>query len=189
MAAGNDGRIDTVVVVVTGRTVVGGAVLVGVGVGMVTTEVGGGGLKTTSGLVAVVAGAGAVVVATVGCGTGAGAVVAVVVTAAAAVDVVEAMLEVVDEPGASRPLMVTVDGKPETGGCGGGLVTVADGMRRDPSRETAATRITTTTAPTPRPRSRFARATGSRDCHQPRIRSSAGGRPNAAFLPMDDHER
>lgn len=175
-------------VVVAGAVVVGGEVVVGSVEMVVVGGEDGGGLKMTSGLVTVVAGAGAVVVATVGVVPGAGAVVAVVVEGAGAVE--EVLLEeVVDAPGAFRPSITTVDGNPEIGGCMGGRITVAAGVVGEASRDTAATRMTATTAPTPRLRRMLVREDGSRASHQMRIRSRAGGRPNAAFLPMDDHAR
>jgi hypothetical protein len=175
-----------VVVVVGGRVEVGGVVVLGkvvtTGRVVVVTSV-----KTTSGLVTVVAGAGAAVEATVDAAAR-GRVVGVVVTAGVDV-VVDELLEVVDAPGSLRPAITTVDGGPGMRVCSGGRITFAAGMAGDVSRETAATRMPTTSAPTPSARRVFVRDAGSRASHHIRNRSLAGGRPNAAFLPMDDHAR
>jgi hypothetical protein len=171
------------VVVVAGRTDVGGAI---VEVGAVVVTAGTvvvGSAKTTSGLVTVVTGAGAVVGATVGVVARVGVVTVVV----AAGGVVVVLLAVVGVPGALRPSITTVDANPEIGGCIGGRITVGTAIVGDVSRDTAATSMTRTSVPTPAARRAFVRDARSSSCHQLRIRSSAGGRPNAAFLPMDDH--
>jgi hypothetical protein len=182
------GTVSPVVLVVDGgRVLVGGAVLVGNVLTTGGTVVVGTSLKTTSGFVAVVAGAGAAVEATGG-GVVRGGVVAVVVDAGVDV-VVDELLEVVDDPGALRPSITTVDGGPGMSVCSGGRITFAAGVAGDVSRATAATRMPTTSVPTPSATRAFVRDAGSRAAHHIRNRSSAGGRPNAAFLPMDDHAR
>jgi hypothetical protein len=112
-----------------------------------------------------------------------------VVTAGAEVVLVEELLEVVGPPSALRPSITTVDGGSGRRVGDGGRTTLAAGVAGEVSRATAATMIPTTSAPTPSARRAFVRDAGSRASHQMRIRSSAGGRPNAAFLPMDEHER
>jgi xanthine/CO dehydrogenase XdhC/CoxF family maturation factor len=176
------------VVVVAAGAVVDGAVLGGSVGTTVETVVVGGSVKITPGLVTVVAGGGAAVVTTGG-GVVRGGAVAVVVTAGAEVVVVEELSDVVGPPGALSPSMTTVDGGTGIRVCDGGRITLAAGVAGEVSRATAATRMPMTSAPTPTARRAFVRDAGSRASHQMRIRSSAGGRPNAGFLPMDDHER
>jgi hypothetical protein len=112
-----------VLVVLAGRAVVGVDVVVGSVVTIVETVVGGS-LKTTPGLVTVVAGAGGTVVAAEG-EVVRGCEVTVVV--AAGVDVVVELLEVVEVPAALRSSVTTVDGVPRTGSCIWGRVTFAAG--------------------------------------------------------------
>ena len=176
-----------VVVVVGGRVDVGGVVVLGNVVTTCRTVVVVTSVKMTSGLVTVGAGAGAAVEATAGAAVR-GGVVGAVVTAGGDVEVDE-LLDVVDAPGSLRPAITTVDGGPGMRVCSGGRVTFAAGVAGALSRETAATTMPKTTTPTPSARRVFVRDAGSRASHHIRNRSSAGERPNAAFLPMDDHAR
>jgi hypothetical protein len=174
-----------VVVVVGGTVVVVVGGLVVVVRGCVVVVVSGVVVNTMSGFVTVVAGLGAAVVATVGAGraaadgavvAGAGGVVVVVLSPkrSAAVTV------------APRSPMFTVAGV--------GSANVVVGWRRvamtrrgpgDWSRAVAAITMATKRAPTPSVRKMFWRDVVLLASHHSRKRSEAGGRPNAAFLPMD----
>jgi len=175
-----------VVVVVVGRAVVGGRVVTGDVVATGGTVVVVTSVKVTPGLVTVVAGAGGAVVATGGDVPGVD-VVTVVGTVVGVDVVVEPWVEVVEDPGALSPSITTVDGGTRVGS--EGRNTFAAGRAGDVSRERAARMMPRETVPTTSATRAFDRNAGSRELHQMRIRSGAGGRPNAAFLPMDDHAR
>lgn len=191
------------VVVVGGGVVVvgGGAAVVGVvggregtvtGVVVVGAD-GGTSVKITSRLGTVVAGAGGAVVLTTAGGLEAGRGT---VTAVGTVDEVVVVSEAKGSAGgagraaAASPGMTTVDGVigmlPNVTF---GRVASARDEEPDPSRAVAAKMMATNAAPTPRASKAFVLAVALRASHQIRSRSCTCGRPNAAFLPMDDHER
>ena len=177
------GSDNAVVVVVGGTLVVVGGLVVVTGC-VVVVYSGGTVLKTTSRLVTVVAGLGAEVVATVGGGrVGGGAVVAGVVVV---VFSPKRSAAVTDPEVPPRSPMLTVDG------VGSASVVVGWGReamtRRVPwdgSRAVAAITMATKSAPTPNARRMFWRETLLLASHHFRNRAEAGGRPKAAFLPMD----
>jgi hypothetical protein len=170
------------VVVVVGGTVVvvvGGLVVVVRGWVVVVVS---GVVKMMSGFVTVVAGLGAVV-ATVGGGRVAGAAVA---GAGGVVVVVLSPKRSAAVTAAPRSPTFTV------AGVGSANVVVGwsrEAMTRrvpgDWSRAVAAITMATKRAPTPRVRKMFCRDVLLLASHHSRRRSEAGGRPNAAFLPMD----
>src|SRR4051812_23357801 len=155
-----------------------------VGGGRVVVVSAGTSVKITAGFVTVVAGARGTVVATVGAGRGAGGVV---VAGAAVVEGVFSPKRAVAGTDAevAPGSLLTVDGVGSArvvAGCGRDEITRAVEVR---SRAVAASTMATNSAPTPMARKVFCRAVVLLASHHIRTRSDAGGRPNAAFLPMD----
>lgn len=186
--------------VVTGGAVVGGVVVTGVtvvGGGVVTTggSVTGGigtgtgsSVRITSSVGTVVAGAGAEVV---------GGLTEPAEGAAGTVEATGAVLEVV-EPSPKRS--AGVDGSPAKRLPSNvdvvvvttvtlGRVAMARGPVRAESPEVAALRRTMTTTATPTARRMLDRVVLLLANHHCRIRSCAGGRPKAEFLPMYERRR
>jgi hypothetical protein len=163
-----------------------GALVVLTGGRVVVVVSGGTVLKTMSGFTTVVAGLGAAVVATVGAGlvvaggavvAGAGKVVVLRPKRSAAVTELPAPLRsptsTVDGVGRARVVV------------GWGREAMTRRAAGDWSRAVAAITMATKSAPTPSARKVFWRSILLLPSHHFRNRTEAGGRPNAAFLPMD----
>lgn len=156
--------------------------------GCVVVELSGGTvLKTMSGFATVVAGRDAAVVATVG----AGLVVAGGAVVAGAGDVVVVLrpkrsAAVIAAPAPLRSPTFTVDGVGSSSvGAGWGREAMTRRVAGDWSRAVAAITMATKSAPTPSVRMMFWREILLLASHHFRNRTEAGGRPKAAFLPMD----
>ena len=164
--------------------VVGGGLVVDTGGWVVVVAGGGTVLKMTSGFVTVVAGIGGAVEATTGAGRVTGG--AVVAGAGVVVVVVLSPKRSVAVRAPPRSPTFTVEGVGRLRvvvGCGREAMTrrVAGAL----SRAVAAMTMATKRTPTPRARKTFWRDVLLLAFHQLRSRSEAGGRPKAAFLPMD----
>ena len=176
--------------------VVGGGVVGGAGATDVVGTAVGAGLGTvtvTSGAGTVVAGAGSTVAGVV-----ARAGARVVTVGGTAVVVVVTLVVVEPDrsvgppaPAARRSPTMTVDSGLSGASTvvGGRTALKVGGFARLASPEVAATMSTRTTTPTARPTKRLVRDVRLFAYHHCRSRSFAGGRPKAAFLPMDGGKR